>query len=284
MKISVVTPSYNQGQYLEETIQSVLAQDYRELEYILIDGGSDDSSVAIIEKYQSQIDFWVSERDRGQTHAINKGFQQASGEIIAWINSDDVYCPDVFLQVAAYFESHPECNWLAGNILFMNESGQVTMRKYPNTSRWLERNCMMSLYQPNIFLRRSILSSVGYPSEDYHMMMDYEWYARIAQVHPVHLLDLDIAKFRLHSQSKSWSPKNSPNKRKYHQEALSILSAHRPHLRWFLRSFPGVAFHLWLYLGKLFRFSRRLFSNQLHKLNDTGSSFMPVNLKSSASK
>ena len=115
MKISIVTPSFNQGQFLESTILSVLDQDYPDLEYIIIDGGSTDNSLEVIRKYTDRISYWVSEPDEGQSHAINKGWSMATGDIIAWINADDVYCPGAFSLVAKAFENNPDAVMVIGS-------------------------------------------------------------------------------------------------------------------------------------------------------------------------
>src|SRR4029077_16981552 len=106
-KISIVTPSFNQGRFLEETILSVLNQNYPNLEYIVIDGGSTDETVEVIRRYEDRIPFWVSEKERGQVHAINKGLEKCTGDIFGFVNSDDVYLPGTFAAVAQYFENHP---------------------------------------------------------------------------------------------------------------------------------------------------------------------------------
>ena len=107
-KITIVTPSFNQGQFIEETIRSVLDQNYPNLEYLIIDGGSTDQTIEVIRKYERQLSYWVSEKDRGQVHAINKGLARATGEIFGFLNSDDLYVPGTFEVVGEYFEKHPE--------------------------------------------------------------------------------------------------------------------------------------------------------------------------------
>lgn len=127
-KISIVTPSFNQGKYLEKTILSVLEQDYPNLEYIIIDGGSTDNSVEIIKKYEKHLAYWVSEPDRGQSHAINKGFGHATGEILGWLNSDDYYAPGAPQAIAEAFLANPDVGAIvgAGEFLF-EDTGKITL-------------------------------------------------------------------------------------------------------------------------------------------------------------
>lgn len=268
LKISIVTPSYNQGHFIEETISSVINQNYDNLEYIIMDGGSKDNTVEIIKKYESKITYWVSEKDKGQTHAINKGFQRTTGDIITWINSDDVYCEGAFSAISDYFTEHPECMWVAGNELFMNEEGKVYIRKHPNTSRWLELNGMMSIYQPNIFLRRSILNSIGYLREDFHMTMDFEWHCRIAQKYKLHLIDKDIAKFRWHSDSKSSQGTETKAHKRYHEEVLIIIRQCHPGLESFINRFPKITLFFWFRIERLMRLLNRVYKGELAKIND----------------
>jgi glycosyltransferase involved in cell wall biosynthesis len=121
--ISIVTPSFNQDQFLEQTISSVLGQGYTNLEYIIIDGGSTDNSVDIIRKYSNSLTFWKSERDQGQSDAINQGFQRATGDIVAWINSDDYYLPGILLKIIEYFERHPQVDIVYGDLQVIDPSG-----------------------------------------------------------------------------------------------------------------------------------------------------------------
>jgi len=128
MLVSIVTPSFNQADFLEETIRSVLSQDYPHIEYIVIDGGSTDGSIEIIHRYQERLTAWVSEPDRGQTESINKGFALAHGDILAWLNSDDTYEPWAVTEAVAFFQAHPEVGLVYGDANFINEKGQVIGR------------------------------------------------------------------------------------------------------------------------------------------------------------
>ena len=126
--VSIVTPSYNQAAYLRETMQSVLDQDYPNIEYLVVDGGSTDGSVEIIKEFESRLTWWCSEKDRGQAEAINKGLQRAKGEYIAWLNSDDLYLPGVISTVVALFTKHPDAAMVHGDVFAIDETGRVTNR------------------------------------------------------------------------------------------------------------------------------------------------------------
>src|SRR6266536_3219826 len=125
MLISIVTPSYNQARYIENTIQSVLSQDYPQIEYLIMDGGSTDETPGIIKKYDGQLAWWTSEKDEGQTDAINKGFARAKGDILAWINSDDTYEPGAVMAAAQYLQEHPNFGMVYGDCNYINESGRL---------------------------------------------------------------------------------------------------------------------------------------------------------------
>lgn len=179
-KISIVTPSYNQGQFLEETIQSVLNQDYPNLEYIIIDGGSTDNSVDIIKKYEDRLAYWVSEPDKGQSHAINKGISRATGEIINWINSDDLLCDGALLKVGGFFCSHPDIDVCYGDFIPINGNGKaITYGRCLHFSKWMLLSGM-SLPQQTTFFRRDLIRKYGAIDETLHLSMDYELYLRFA--------------------------------------------------------------------------------------------------------
>ncbi|MGZ9735420.1 glycosyltransferase family 2 protein [Flavobacterium sp. GNP002] len=162
-KISIVTPNFNGGKYLEHTIQSVLAQNYPNLEYIVIDGGSTDNSVAIIKKYESQLAYWVSEPDKGLYDAIQKGFDYSTGEIMAWINSDDLYHPKAFFTVAEIFTNIKNVNWLMGIPSTFDELGR-TVSVSP-LKRWNKLDYYLGnfewIQQESVFWRRSLWTKSG---------------------------------------------------------------------------------------------------------------------------
>lgn len=161
-KISIVTPNFNGGEYIEETIQSVLSQNYPNLEYIIIDGDSTDDSVAIIKKYESQLTYWVSEPDKGLYDAIQKGFDKSTGDIMAWINSDDLYHPKAFFIVAEIFKFN-EVNWLQGISTFFDEIGRTV--GVESTKRWSKLDYYLGnfkwIQQESIFWRRSLWETSG---------------------------------------------------------------------------------------------------------------------------
>ena len=162
-KISVVTPSFNQARYLEETIQSVLSQNYPNLEYIIIDGGSTDGSVEIIKKYENNLAYWISEPDHGMYYAVQKGFERCTGEIMAWINSDDKYFPGALSIVAEIFTGFPEVYWLTGNPSFFDERGRTIFvnqfRQYSKFDFYSQE--IIWIPQESTFWRKSLWERSG---------------------------------------------------------------------------------------------------------------------------
>jgi glycosyltransferase involved in cell wall biosynthesis len=205
-KISVVTPSFNQSHFLEETIQSVLEQTYPNLEYIVIDGGSTDGSVEIIKRYEKWLHYWVSEPDRGQSHAINKGFSRSTGDLLAWLNSDDLYVEGALHRISEEYKEYPN-HIIAGSVLsFNDDSRESTVMKprnitFENVVKFWEEEFVC--YQPGVFFPRQSFEKVGALNEAYHYVMDYDLWCRLLQHCPVHYTDHMIAKFRLHGASKT---------------------------------------------------------------------------------
>jgi glycosyltransferase involved in cell wall biosynthesis len=218
-KISIITPSYNQGQFIEETIRSVVYQDYPNIEYIIIDGGSKDESVDIICKYKNQISHWVSESDNGQTDAINKGLKLATGDIIAYLNSDDVYYPNTFLKIARYFEQNPDIAMVYGNAVHIDRDGKLLSVIHTgklDITQYLSNR--FYLPQPSIFFRSCVLSETGYFDSRYHLAMDKEYWTRILVHFQVGYLPEILARVRIYDEAKS----NSQHY-KYLAEHLMIL-------------------------------------------------------------
>jgi glycosyltransferase involved in cell wall biosynthesis len=203
-KISIVTPSFNQAEFLERTINSVLSQNYPNLEYIIIDGGSTDGSVEIIKKYADKLAYWVSEKDKGQSHALNKGFRMATGDITAWLNSDDEYCPDALETVAKVFISDETSDFVFGNRITIDKNNKI-LRQDRHTRFSLRAHVLLLciLSQPASFWRRSLFENYGYIDESLRFAMDYEFYCRIgAHIKAKHIRK-NLAMFRIHDTSKT---------------------------------------------------------------------------------
>jgi glycosyltransferase involved in cell wall biosynthesis len=216
-KISVVTPSYNQGKYIRETIDSVLSQSYPNLEYIVIDGGSTDETLSVINDYEDRIDYFVSEPDEGQSHAINKGFEQATGDILCWLNSDDQFAPDALWSVAlAFIQSSAD---LVAGICEIYEDGQLVHRHLTSCANGpLPLQDMLDLdngwnagqffYQPEVFFSKALWSRAGgYVRQDCYYSMDYELWCRFA-LHDanIHVIGTPLVHFRSHSEQKTAEP------------------------------------------------------------------------------
>jgi len=205
-KISIVTPSFNQGNYIEETIRSVILQDYPNLEYIIIDGGSTDQTLEIIKKYEPWLAYWVSEPDSGQSNAINKGFARCSGDIVTWLGSDDYLEKDALFKVAEHYN---DANWavLLGTCIMFYEgttetllldSGQVTFNSLLKT--WKMHFCPP---QPAMYIRKKVLDELGFLNEDLKYAMDYELWLRISKRHKFKFINQNLAYYRVHKASKT---------------------------------------------------------------------------------
>lgn len=178
--VSIVTPSYNQAPFLEQTIQSVLEQDYPHIEYIVVDGGSTDNSVEVIRKYADRLAYWISEKDSGQAEAINKGFARANGEIVAWLNSDDYYMFNTISVAVRCFEQNPDVVMIYGDMLAVNGDGQtINVLKYKQLSLQ-DLLCFQIIGQPSVFFRRSALEKVGRLDPTFHFMLDHHLWIRLA--------------------------------------------------------------------------------------------------------
>ena len=203
-RVSIVTPSFNQAQYIESTIQSVLVQDYPQIEYLIVDGSSTDNTVDIIKKYQGQLAWWVSEKDQGQTDAINKGFARASGDILAWINSDDTYEPGAVRLAANYLMEHPEVGMVYGDCNFINAEGRVIGRfASAQTNYRMLRQGYVHIPQQTMFFRGELWRQVGPLDPSFYFAMDYDLWTRISARTGIKYIPQTWANFRLHTTGKT---------------------------------------------------------------------------------
>jgi glycosyltransferase involved in cell wall biosynthesis len=223
--VTIVTPSYNQGRFLRRTIESVLTQSYKNIELFVMDGGSTDESVEILKSYGDQIK-WVSERDRGQTHAINKGLAQARGTILAYLNSDDVFLPDSIANVVNYFESHSDVSMLYGKAHYIDEDDNITgdYRTAAYSRDALAEECIIC--QPATFWRRELQDKIGVFDERLHYVMDYDYWLRAANSGAgiVHL-EQYLASSRLYADTKTLSARG-----KIYRELFDICWRHNEYI------------------------------------------------------
>ncbi|MEP6895451.1 MAG: glycosyltransferase family 2 protein, partial [Chloroflexota bacterium] len=236
--ISIVTPSYNQAKYIEQTIRSVLEQDYPQIEYLVVDGKSTDDSVDIIKKYvlesgsllpvigqqavrlQSRsIDWWVSEKDSGQGEGINKGLARAKGEIIAWLNSDDIYLPGTLAKVVKAFEENPDVVMVYGDMLAVDENGQmINTLKYRQLSLQ-DLLCFQIIGQPSVFFRREVLEKTKGLDTTFHFLLDHHFWIRITQQGKILHVPQIWSAARYHAEAK-----NRVKAAEFGQEAFRILA------------------------------------------------------------
>lgn len=204
--VSIVTPSYNQADYLEETILSVLNQDYDPIQYIIIDGASSDGSIAIIKRFKGRISHWVSEKDLGQTDAINKGFKLANGEIISWLNSDDTLLPGAISEAVQYLSDNPEVGLVYGGANYIDKNSSV-IGKFPAAQTSLQKlkRGYVHIPQQASFFRKSLWDQVGPLDPSFFFAMDYDLWVRLASVSKITYIPRTWANFRLHADAKTIS-------------------------------------------------------------------------------
>lgn len=209
--ISLITPSYNQAEYLERTINSVISQKYPELEYIIMDGGSSDNTLKILKKYNSQI-IWESKKDRGQADAINKGIIKSTGDIISYLNSDDILLPECLEKVSYYFSKNPDCQWVTGDCHIIDKNDNI-INSYINLYKrfWLKYlrsgkslTIVNFISQPGTFWRRKIMNKIGFFNPELHFAMDYDFWLRIMNIYKLGYIDEYISGFRVQDGSKSF--------------------------------------------------------------------------------
>jgi len=202
-RITLITASYNKEGYIEEAIRSVLLQNYPNLEYIIIDGGSTDNSIEIIKKYRKWLAYWVSEPDRGQANAINKGIKKASGEIVSWVHADDMLFPGACHEMAKAFMAHHNTALIYGEGAKIDKNNKVEKKvlsqKY--NPDLLKTKCY--LFQPSTFIKRSALEKTGLLDESLHYWMDWDLYLRICRYNPAYRIDRKIGMWRAHEETKT---------------------------------------------------------------------------------
>lgn len=224
--VTIVTPSFNQGLFIEHTIQSVLSQDYPDIEYLVIDGGSTDETLQVLRRYEDRLS-WTSEPDRGQSHALNKGFQRAKGEILAWLNSDDVYLPGAITDSVTFLQEHPDVDLVYGDIQFIDEHGNILAEEI--RSRPFSLTTLLtqfgSIQQQSAFFRRRLLEKIGGINENLHYVMDTELWIRIALHGKGHYYPGVRAQSRVHSAAKSMA--FQPRFWAEHRQVLDALFAQK---------------------------------------------------------
>jgi GT2 family glycosyltransferase len=204
--VTIVTPSYNQGQFIRGTIESVLSQDYPHIEYIIMDGGSTDETASVVSDYASRLT-WISERDRGQSHAINKGFRRAKGEVVSWLNSDDLILPGAVTKAVRSFERDPSIGAVYGEGYLIDKEGRITGR-FPHTQPFnLWKLVYLSDYvlQQTVYFRKSVFEEIGYLEEDLHYVMDWDILTRIGKLCRLEYIPEFMGCLREYPEAKSFA-------------------------------------------------------------------------------
>ena len=204
--VSIVTPSYNQAEFVDSTISSVLAQSYPRIEYLVCDGGSQDGTVEIIKRHSDRLAWWCSEKDRGQSDAINKGWRRATGDILAYLNSDDVLLPGAVEHVVHAFQQNPSVGVVHGDWVYLRQDGTQLgpgQGRPADFRRLLHNGQIRYIAQPASFYRADVVRRVGLIDESLHYSMDYDLLLRLARESPMMYLSVALAGFRLHTSAKS---------------------------------------------------------------------------------
>jgi glycosyltransferase involved in cell wall biosynthesis len=224
-RVSIVTPSFNQAQFLEQTMRSILGQDYPEIEYIVIDGGSTDGSVELIRRHERELAYWVSERDSGQSAAINKGFARATGEILAWVNSDDLLAPSAVRLAVAFLADDAQVGLIYGDRLHIDARGNVIgINRMPAYYPvMLRRN--ITLPQETVFFRRDAFHRAGGLDETLKFSMDFDLWCRMAKVTSLRHIPAFLGLFREHDESKSM---NAAVYEREHEEVFARYFGRKP--------------------------------------------------------
>ncbi|MCX6154305.1 MAG: glycosyltransferase family 2 protein [Candidatus Kapabacteria bacterium] len=235
MKITVITPSYNQGHFIEETILSVINQSYKNIEYIVCDGGSTDNTLEILKKYEDKL-HWISEKDSGQSDAINKGIRMSTGDIICYINSDDYFLEGAFEAVIEAFNNYRKCNWVTGDCIIVNEKSiiiQQLVSTYKRILRLFPSKRMLSLanfiIQPSTFLKRSVIEEFGLIDQSLHLTMDYDYWMKIIQKYQPCIIKKPLSAFRIHGNSKG----GAQYKKQFDEELMVMKRYDKSQVRYF---------------------------------------------------
>ncbi len=214
MKVTIVTPSYNQGKFIKRTIDSVLSQGVDDLEYIVMDGGSNDETVDILKSYGDKL-IWKSEKDKGQTDAVNKGIRASHGDIIGWLNSDDIYYPGAVKKVLEVFETRPEVNVVYGNAYHIAEDDSIIEEYYTEDFDYERLKDICFICQPSLFFRKKVVDKYGYLDDKLQYCMDYDYWLRLGKGEKFYRLNDFIAGSRLYEDNKTLGAR-----RKVHEEML----------------------------------------------------------------
>lgn len=202
--ISIVTCSFEQGRFLPETIRSVIEQRYPHLQYIVIDGGSKDGSVDIIKRHSDHIDYWVSEKDRGQTHALRKGFARARGDVLGWLCSDDLLLPGALARVGQFFAENPRVGAVYGNSIWIDASGKaIRTKREPRFNRFVFLHDHNYIPQPSMFWRRELYEQIGGLDERFNLAMDSDLWERLSRVTQIAHIDDFLSCMRYYDEQKT---------------------------------------------------------------------------------
>ncbi len=228
--VSIVTPSFNQEQFLEETILSVLSQNYKNIEYIIIDGGSTDGSLEIIKKYADKLTYWISEKDNGQAHAINKGFEKCSGELFAYVNSDDMLETDAVEKIVAAYLLNIDAVIIYGKCSTIDALGNIIHKPQGATIDFnflLNTGMLPRIYQPACFFNTKYITRQPFFRNNLQFVMDYELLLWLLKKQTAHFIESPIARYRLHAQAKT-----SAYAKKMYEEKLMIQKEYGLNTTW----------------------------------------------------
>jgi GT2 family glycosyltransferase len=217
-RVSIITPSYNQAQFLRQAMVSVLEQDFTPLEYLVVDGGSTDGSVAIIKEQEERLAWWVTEPDSGQADAINKALAHARGDVVAWLNSDDLYLPGAVRAGVQALEAHPDAVLVYGNMQAVDAEGRIINRLRYGQLNFEDLLCFQIIGQPATFMRRRALEAAGGLDASFHCLLDHHLWIRLAQLGPILHVNETWASARFHAAAK-----NRISAEEFGKEAFRIL-------------------------------------------------------------